>query len=101
VNAEDAIMASTGAEDVATSKPAPDLVQRAMHLADTGPADVVFVGDTVWDVYAAREAGVGCVALMCGGSCADELLRAGALAVYEDPRALLLELSSSPLSRFG
>jgi len=101
INADDAITAATSADDVATSKPAPDLVHRALDLVSSKPGDAVLVGDTVWDIQAASRAGVTCIALACGGTSANELLAAGAEAVYAHPAALLAELLSSPLARLG
>jgi phosphoglycolate phosphatase-like HAD superfamily hydrolase len=57
----------------------------------------VAVGDTVWDVLSAPDAGVPCVALTCGGISAAELREAGAVAVYDDPADLLDRLEDSPL----
>jgi HAD superfamily hydrolase (TIGR01509 family) len=101
IDADDAISAATTADDVSTSKPAPDLVQRALDLAGTAPADAVFIGDAVWDVAAAHRAGVLCVALCCGGTTVDELRAAGADEVYRDPADLVAQLRTSPLARLG
>jgi HAD superfamily hydrolase (TIGR01509 family) len=101
IDADDAIAGATTADDVATSKPAPDLVHRALAVAAVGPGEAVFVGDAVWDVQAAHQAGVVCVALTCGGTTAEELRRAGADEVYTDPAELTDALRSSPLARLG
>jgi phosphoglycolate phosphatase-like HAD superfamily hydrolase len=101
INADDAITAATSADDVAVSKPAPDLVHRALDLAQSDPGDAVFVGDTVWDIEAAHRADVTCIALACGGTTAYELRAAGADAVYAHPAELLAQLGSSPLARLG
>lgn len=58
----------------------------------------MFVGDTVWDVKACGKAGVACVGVLSGGISAGELTEAGAVAVYDDCRALLRELDASPLA---
>ena len=60
---------------------------------------VVFVGDSVWDVAAAGALNIPCVGLTCGGTSRGELAGAGAVAVYDDPAALLTELADSPLTR--
>lgn len=99
INADDAIAAATTADDVSTSKPAPDLVQRALQLAAVPPGEAVYVGDTVWDVAAAHQAGVVCVALTCGGTTLEELRAAGADEVYQDPADLLHQLRGTALSR--
>ena len=81
------------------SKPAPDLVQVALEKAGIGPEAAVFVGDTVWDVQACGKAGVACIALLSGGIGRDELLGAGAAAVYDGPADLLASLPDSVLGR--
>jgi HAD superfamily hydrolase (TIGR01509 family) len=98
LDAEDAISAATSADDVAASKPAPDLVEQALDRAAVPAGRAVFIGDTVWDVQAAAEAGVPCVALLSGGIPRTDLERAGAAAVYEDPADLLARIDSSPLA---
>ena len=96
---EQELHAVTSAEDVEAAKPEPDLVQVALEAAGAEPDDAVFVGDSVWDVKAAKRAGVPCVAVRSGGVGAGELRGAGAVAVYDDVAALLAGLDSSPLGR--
>jgi HAD superfamily hydrolase (TIGR01509 family) len=55
----------TSSADVDATKPAPDLVQVALERAGGGPA--VMVGDTVWDVKSARQAGVETICVLTGG----------------------------------
>lgn len=98
LDADDAITAVTGADDVDASKPAPDLVRAALGKAGAGPHEAVFVGDTLWDVQAAATAGVPCVALLSGGSSERDLRAAGACEVHADPAALLAGLASSTLA---
>ncbi|WP_310726274.1 HAD family hydrolase [Streptomyces sp. N2A] len=97
LDAEDALTAVTGADDVESSKPSPDLVEQALAQAGTEPDRAVFVGDTVWDMKAGARAGVPCVGVLSGGYGRDELLDAGAQEVYEGPAALLARLESSLL----
>jgi HAD superfamily hydrolase (TIGR01509 family) len=97
LDADDAIDAATSSGDVEQSKPAPDLVQVALDKAGVPPETAVFVGDTVWDVQACVKAGVPCIGLLSGGIGRDELLGAGAAAVYDDPAALLDGLPDSIL----
>jgi HAD superfamily hydrolase (TIGR01509 family) len=89
LDAEDAIDAATFSGDVERSKPAPDLVQVALDKAGVSADEAVFVGDTVWDVHAARKAGVRCVCLLSGGISRGELADAGANDVYDSPADLL------------
>lgn len=94
LEARDVASAWTSAGDVDRTKPAPDLVEVAMQRV--GESDAVMLGDTVWDVRAARRAGVPTIALLSGGVGADDLRAAGAIAVYDDAAALLAELDRSP-----
>jgi HAD superfamily hydrolase (TIGR01509 family) len=97
LDADDAISAATSSSEAGESKPAPDIVGIALDRAGVDPGRAVFVGDTVWDVKACRKAGVACVGVRTGGICADDLRRAGAVAVYDDPADLLRQLEQSPL----
>jgi len=70
----------TTSGDVDATKPQPDLVRVAVEKAGGGKA--VMVGDSRWDVEAAKRAGVETLAVRTGGFGEDELLAAGAQAVY-------------------
>ena len=52
----------------------------------------IVVGDSIWDTLAAQRARALSVGLLCGGYGEDELQRAGAFRVYEDPADLLSHL---------
>jgi len=95
LDAEEAIDAATSSGDVDSSKPAPDLVHVALDQAGTSPAQSVFVGDSVWDARACQEAGVPCIGVLSGGTSREELLSAGAAAVYGDPAELLAQFPGS------
>jgi HAD superfamily hydrolase (TIGR01509 family) len=97
IDAEDAIDSVSSAAEVEEAKPAPDLFCVALQEAGTAPEATVVVGDTVWDVKAATRAGLPCVGVTCGGISRAELLEAGAVAVFDDPAALLEGLDDSPL----
>jgi HAD superfamily hydrolase (TIGR01509 family) len=99
LDAEAAIDAVTGASDVESSKPAPDLVEQALARAGVPPERAVFVGDTRWDVEAAARAGVPCIGMLSGGWSRAELEQAGAVEVYEGPAELLGKLDGSVLSQ--
>jgi phosphoglycolate phosphatase-like HAD superfamily hydrolase len=86
------------AGEVDASKPAPDIFELAMHRVDADRRRTMVLGDSVWDVHAATACGIGCVGVTCGGTSAAELVDAGALAVYENPRDVLERLSTSPLA---
>ena len=71
----------TTSADVERTKPYPDLVHAALEKAGDGPA--VMVGDSVWDVKAARAAEVPTLAVLTGGFSEAELREAGAVQVVE------------------
>lgn len=87
------------AEDVAASKPAPDLAAVAMTASGAEPDSTVFIGDTRWDVEAAGRVGIPCVGLLSGGWSAAELLDAGAVEVYDDCAAFLADFDASHVGR--
>jgi HAD superfamily hydrolase (TIGR01509 family) len=90
LGARDTLTGIVSAGDVERSKPAPDLFQVALERAGVQPDEAVVLGDTVWDVAAARRAGLRTVAVLTGGSASEaELREAGAVAVYADCTALL------------
>jgi len=86
----------TTKDDVEATKPDPDLVEAALEKAET--RDAVMVGDTPWDVEAARKAGLETVCIMTGGFSEQELRDAGAVAVFESARKLRERLAETPLS---
>lgn len=74
------------------AKPDPDLFIAAAQLVEVPITQSVVVGDSVWDLLAARRAGALGVGLLSGGYGQDELDRSGAYRVYQDPADLLLHL---------
>ncbi|MGH7578893.1 MAG: HAD family hydrolase [Gemmatimonadales bacterium] len=74
--------------DVQRAKPAPDLFLEAQARLGTTPGNCYVVGDAVWDLLAARRAGMLSVGLLTGGYGEDELVRAGAFRVYTDAAEL-------------
>jgi HAD superfamily hydrolase (TIGR01549 family) len=79
-------------DQVAHAKPDPDLFLAAAEQLGVDIADSVVIGDSVWDLLAARRARALGVGLLSGGYGQDELERAGAYRVYEDPADLLRHL---------
>ena len=87
----------TTKDDVDATKPEPDLIKVA--LAKAGTDDAVMVGDTPWDVEAARKAGLQTIAVLTGGAYSEAELRdAGAVAVFESVAELRGRLDETPLS---
>jgi HAD superfamily hydrolase (TIGR01549 family) len=93
LDAEEAADAWTTAEDAEESKPDPELLDEA--LARVGGGRAVMLGDSVWDVAAANERGIPTLGLRSGGFGAAELLEAGAVGVYDDPRGLVEHLQEA------
>ncbi len=79
-------------DDVHYAKPDPDLFLTAAERLKIPIQECVVVGDSVWDLLAARRAGALGVGLLSGGYGREELERAGAYRVYEDPADLLQHL---------
>jgi HAD superfamily hydrolase (TIGR01509 family) len=77
---------------VARAKPDPDLFLAAADALGLAVEDCTVVGDSVWDLLAARRARALGIGLLSGGYGRDELERAGAFRVYEDPHDLLRHL---------
>jgi HAD superfamily hydrolase (TIGR01549 family) len=79
-------------DQVKHAKPDPDLFLEAAARLGVPPESTFVVGDSVWDMLAARRArGLG-IGLLSGGYGLEELERAGAYRVYEDPSDLLAHL---------
>lgn len=85
----------TSSADVEQTKPNPDLVKTA--LDKVGGGDAVMIGDSVWDVEAAKRAGIPTIAVRTGGFGHDELAQAGAANVFESIDDLLDSLEETPL----
>ena len=79
-------------DQVAHAKPDPDLFLAAAERLGVDVADTVVVGDSVWDLLAARRARALGIGVLSGGYGREELERAGAYRVYEDPADLLVHL---------
>ena len=96
-NESDAILAAAGiadlidlattSDDAERSKPDADILESALTKAKVAAAEAVYLGDTPYDVAAARKAGITVIALTCGGWNDEDL--AGADAIYATPEALL------------
>jgi len=79
-------------DDVLHAKPDPDLFLEAMRRLRLDATAAIIVGDSIWDMLAARRARALGVGVLSGGYGQDELETAGAYRVYEDPAGLLLHL---------
>ena len=74
------------------AKPDPDLFVTAAAKIDVDIRNCLVVGDSVWDLLAARRAGALGIGLLSGGYGREELVHAGAFRVYEDPADMLEHL---------
>jgi HAD superfamily hydrolase (TIGR01549 family) len=79
-------------DDVRHAKPDPDLFLEATRRLSVDATAAVIVGDSIWDMLAARRARALGVGLLSGGYGQDELETTGAYRVYEDPANLLVHL---------
>jgi phosphoglycolate phosphatase-like HAD superfamily hydrolase len=86
-------------DDVSFAKPDPDLFLAAAAALGARIEDAVVVGDSVWDLLAARRARALGVGLLSGGYGREELERAGAFRVYQDPQDLLDRLDEIGIRR--
>jgi len=84
----DLIPKRTSSDDADRSKPDPDIVVAALHRTGSSPDRTAMIGDTPYDLEAARRAGVHAIALRCGGHWSDAELE-GAIAIFDDPADLL------------
>jgi HAD superfamily hydrolase (TIGR01509 family) len=73
---------------VARAKPEPDLFLACQQRLGVSVSECYVVGDAVWDLLAARRAGMLSIGLLSGGYGEDELSQAGAFRVYRDPAEL-------------
>jgi HAD superfamily hydrolase (TIGR01509 family) len=79
-------------DDVKYAKPDPDLFLAAAARLNAAITNAVVVGDSIWDMLASRRCQALGVGLLSGGYGLDELERAGAYRVYEDPADMLVHL---------
>jgi HAD superfamily hydrolase (TIGR01549 family) len=79
-------------DDIRFAKPDPDLFVAAGKRLKVSMSRCVIVGDSVWDLLAARRAFALSVGLLSGGYGREELERAGAYRVYQDPADVLRHL---------
>lgn len=97
VGAADLIADKSSSKDVQHSKPSPDIMPVTLKKLGYPPDEVLMIGDTKYDIEAAKKVGVGTIAFRCGGSSDAEL--AEAIAIYDGPADLLAHYDSSPLAR--
>lgn len=77
---------------VQRAKPEPDLFVECQKALAVDKAECIVVGDAIWDIHAARRAGILAVGLLTGGFSEQELYNAGAMRVYRDVSELHQEI---------
>jgi HAD superfamily hydrolase (TIGR01509 family) len=93
----DLIPTRTSSDDAEESKPDPDIVKAALRRTGCSAAQAIMIGDTPYDVEAARRAGIRIIALECGGWGRADL--GNATEVYRDASELLDRYEESVLAR--
>jgi HAD superfamily hydrolase (TIGR01549 family) len=89
----------TTADQVAHSKPKPDVFIAALRtLGSVSPVEAIAIGDTPYDVEAAKKIELPVVGMLCGGFSEQVLRDEGAVAIFRDPVDLLERYYQSPLA---
>lgn len=98
LDVRDLVTATTSGDDVANTKPAPDIFATALKkIAPLKADEVIVVGDTPYDIEAAAKCGIVAIGLRSGKFSDQALQEAGAVALYDDVAALLADYDGSPL----
>lgn len=95
--AEDDLHAITTDADVDEGKPAPDTFVAAHEAGGGRDRPAIVIGDTGWDLDAARAAGLPAVAVRSGGWHPDDLRRRGAVEVHDDVGSIMARLDETAL----
>ena len=96
---EDLADSMTTADQVAHSKPKPDVFVAALRtLGSLPPQEAIAIGDTPYDVEAAKKIDLPIIGLLCGGFSETVLRDEGACAIFRDPADLLERYYQSPLA---
>jgi HAD superfamily hydrolase (TIGR01509 family) len=88
----------TTASDAEHSKPDPDIFAAALKKVGAEAADAIVVGDSPYDIQAAKKIGLRTIAVRSGGFDDQVLTEAGAVAIYDNPADLLARYDTSPLA---
>ena len=97
LDADGLLTATTSRDDVASSKPCPDIFAAALALTGRTPERAIVVGDSPYDIIAARRRGIDAIAVLSGGFDREELALCGPLAIYQAVDELGAKYESSPL----
>ena len=88
----------TTADQVAQSKPKADVFIAALNLLSLSPSEAIAIGDTPYDIEAAKKIELPVIGVLCGGFSEQVLRDEGALAIFRDPADLLERYYQSPLT---
>ena len=95
---EELVDGQTTADDVVHSKPRPDVFIAVLRLlGHLLPDEAVAIGDTPYDIEAAKKIDLATIALLSGGFPEEDLRDAGAIAIFRNPADLLEHYYRSPL----
>jgi HAD superfamily hydrolase (TIGR01509 family) len=98
MNVEDLVDVATTTSETKSSKPEPDIFKVTLDkLGDIAPSEAIVVGDTPYDAEAAGKLNLPTIGVLCGGFPPENLLKAGCIAIYQDPADLLAHYDESPL----
>lgn len=101
-NIVDLIEEETSADDAEHSKPYPDIFEAALKkLKNINADEAIIIGDTAYDIQAAKAANVKSIGVLTGGWTKSELLRTGTTEVYKDVAQILEDYKDSPLAGKG
>jgi HAD superfamily hydrolase (TIGR01509 family) len=87
---------ATTSDDAENSKPAPDLIEATLEKGHLQPNEAILLGDTPYDIEAAKAAGVNTIAFRSGGFSDEQL--ADAIEIYDSPADLLAQFDRSALA---
>jgi HAD superfamily hydrolase (TIGR01549 family) len=95
----DLIDLPTSSDDVAESKPAPDIFEVVLEKLKIDAGNAVAIGDTPYDAEAAGKAKIATIGVLCGGFSEASLRQAGCIEIYPGPSALFAMFSQTPLAK--
>ena len=98
LDADGLISGTTSKDDVPHSKPCPDIFTAALALTGGPAASAIVIGDTPYDVLAARRAGIEAIAVLSGGFAREELASCGPVAIYESVADIEGNYETSPIA---
>jgi HAD superfamily hydrolase (TIGR01509 family) len=100
IGAADLVVDTTSADDAEHSKPDPDIFAAALKkLGSIGVEEAIVVGDSPFDMEAARKLGLKTIGFRSGGFPDEALLEAGAAELYDGAEDLLARYDQSLLAR--